>query len=76
MKLWVARDMDDTLWVYYCDRPQRIDSSFALHSHSSLEWCNEISSKRGCVDIRRSKMYIHELQRAFKLCGIEKEIEL
>ena len=42
MKLWIARDKDDTLWVYYCDRPQRMDSSFALHSHSHIEWCEKI----------------------------------
>ena len=39
-------------------------------------WAIEVNSKRSNVDIERSKMYVHELQHALRLCGITKEIEL
>ena len=40
-------------------------------------WTLEVNNKRGNVDIEYSnKMYVHDLQHALKLCGIEKEIIL
>ena len=39
-------------------------------------WTLEVIRKGDCVDIERSKMYLHELQHALRLCGINKTIDL
>ena len=42
--------------------------------NANAEWI--VSIKNGYTDVKIPITYIHELQHALKLCGIEKEIEL
>lgn len=39
-------------------------------------WLMDINGVNGKISIRNNILYVHELQHALRLCGIEKEIEL
>ena len=39
-------------------------------------WTCELSVKGNYIDIQRNKLYVHQLQHALRLCGVDKNIEL
>ena len=63
--------------ICWIDSHDKYDANTGTYLHGvTEEWILEIECVKGYISISQPKLYVHELQHAFQLCSIEKEIML